>query len=57
MNRVSVARLAVCLASGESLWLTGLSLLVDGAGILEKCPELFSRVRLLTGEQAQTRRE
>jgi len=57
MDRVSVARLAVCLASGESLWMIGQSLLIDGGTSLKKCPELLSHVRLLTGEQAQTGRE
>ena len=47
-----VARLAVYLASDESLWLTGQTIFIDGGASLKKYPELFSYFRLLTGEQA-----
>jgi NAD(P)-dependent dehydrogenase (short-subunit alcohol dehydrogenase family) len=47
-----VARLAVYLASAESLWMTGQTLFIDGGATLKKYPELFSYFGLLTGEQA-----
>ncbi|MGQ9571989.1 MAG: SDR family NAD(P)-dependent oxidoreductase [Dehalococcoidia bacterium] len=46
-----VARLAVYLASDESLWMSGQTLYIDGGASLKKYPELFSYFRLLTGEQ------
>ena len=57
MNRVSVARLALYLASGEPLGMTGRAVVIDGGASLKKCPELFSHSRLLAREQAQARRE
>jgi len=47
-----VARLAVYLASDESLWMTGQTLFIDGGASLKKYPELFSYFRLMAGEQA-----
>jgi hypothetical protein len=57
MNRVSVARLALWLASGESLGMTGRTVLIDGGASLKKCAQLFSHSRLLAGGQAQARRK
>ncbi len=41
-----VARLALYLASNESEWLTGQTLLIDGGLTLKKYPEMFSYFRL-----------